>query len=145
MKKTLSIILCFVLIVCMTSCYTQKEKPDAIGSVTLSINCNVIKDKVENSVIIDNAEFLINEGETAYDILQQAVVQNKIQLETSGAKGSEYVVSINNIYQQEHGDLSGWLFYINGEMALTSMAQCELKPGDKIEILYSTNFGEDLK
>ena len=145
MKKITSIILAVVMLLSLSACYTVQEKPDAIGSVTLSINCNVIKDKVENSVIIDNAEFLINEGETAYDILQQAVVQNKIQLETSGAKDSEYVVSINNIYQQEHGDLSGWLFYINGEMALVSMAQCELKPGDKIEILYSTNFGEDLK
>jgi hypothetical protein len=41
--------------------------------------------------------------------------------------------------------MSGWLFYVNGEMAMVSMAQYELKPNDKIEILYSTNFGEDLK
>ena len=145
MKKTLSIILCFALILCMASCYTQKEKPDAIGSVSLSINCNVIKDKVDNPVILDNAEFLINEGETVYDILMEAVVKNKLQMETSGAKGSEYVVGINNIYSQAYGDMSGWLFYLNGEMAMTSMAQCKLKPNDKIEILYSTNFGEDLK
>ena len=97
MKKTLSIILCFALILCMASCYTQKEKPDAIGSVTLSINCNVIKDKVDNPVILDNAEFLINKGETVYDILMEAIVKNKLQMETSGAKGSEYIVGINNI------------------------------------------------
>ena len=145
MKKTLSIILCLALLFSMASCYAQKEKPNAIGSVTLSINCNVIKDKVNNPVILDNEEFLINQGETVFDIVSEAVVKNKLQMETSGAKGSEYIVGLNNIYSQAYGDMSGWLFYVNGEMAMVSMAQYELKPNDKIEILYSTNFGEDLK
>ena len=145
MKKTLSIILCLALLFSMASCYTLKEKPNAIGSVTLSINCNVIKDKVKNPVILDNEEFLINQGETVFDIVSEAVVKNKLQMETSGAEGSEYIVGLNNIYSQAYGDMSGWLFYVNGEMPMVSMAQYELKPNDKIEILYSTNFGEDLK
>ncbi len=155
MKKlfTLTIAIFMLLFVCGCTVQTPDEfyssntadKPNAIGSVTISINCNTIKDKVENPVILDSAEFKINKGETVYDILLEATAKNKIHLETEGEKGSEYVVAVNNIYQMAYGEMSGWLFYINGEMAMTSMAQYELTPGDKIEILYSTNFGEDLK
>ena len=65
--------------------------------------------------------------------------KHNIKIVTDGDKGSEYIISINDISQSDHGPLSGWLYYVNGEMAMVSMAQNKLKPNDKIEVLYSTD------
>ena len=155
MKKLISITLTLVMLLMLTGCNIQspndfysstiQEKPNAVGAVTLSINCNVVKDKVSDPVILEATEFKINDGETVYDILLEATAKYNIKMVTDGDKGSEYIISINDVSQSDHGPLSGWLYYVNDEMAMVSMAQYKLKPNDKIEVLYSTNFGEDLK
>ncbi len=155
MKKLLSITLTLLMLLTLCSCTLQskddfyssalQDKPNSIGVVTLAINCNVVKDKVSNPVILETTEFAINQGETVYDILVEATAKHQIKMVTDGDKGSEYIISINDVAQAEYGALSGWLYYVNGESAMVSMAQYTLKPDDKIEILYSTNFGEDLK
>ena len=48
------------------------------------------------------------------------------------------------IYEKEYGDLSGWVYHINGISSSVGANNCILKPGDKIEWLYTKSLGKDL-
>ena len=126
------------------------EKANAIGKVTLSIRCDTIADKSDadipdNGIIIDTEEFEIEKDETVYDILKEAAKKNKIHLDTSGGENSVYVKGIANIYEFDFGDLSGWIYLVNGEKPSVSCDEYKLCENDKIEWLYTCNLGEDIK
>lgn len=117
-------------------------KQNAVGTVMLSIRC----DQVEgNGIILDTAEFEIEHGDTVYDVLMQATSENKIQLETSGVGDSVYVEGIANVYEFDYGDLSGWMYFVNGNSPSVSCGEYTLSKGDKIEWVYTLNMGEDVK
>ncbi len=147
-----------VLIVLLTDFQTTENyynnakyaKENAIGTVTLTIRCDTITDKSaehipEDGVILEIAEFEIEDGDTVYDILLDATAENKINLETGGGADSVYVEGIGNIYELDFGDLSGWIYFVNGESSSVSCGQYTLADGDRIEWLYTCEMGEDLK
>lgn len=131
-------------------------------TVFVSINCGTILnnyDKLEdslksekyipsNGVILDKTEYVLRNGDTAFDILDRAVRHNKIQMEYKGAEetgyGSAYVQGINYIYELSCGEGSGWTFLINGETPQYGCSQLKLEDGDYVEWLYTCNYGEDL-
>lgn len=131
-------------------------------TVFVSINCGTILnnyDKLEdslksekyvpsNGVILDKTEYVLRNGDTAFDILDRAVRHNKIQMEYKGAEetgyGSAYVQGINHIYELSCGEGSGWTFLINGETPQYGCSQLKLEDGDYVEWLYTCNYGEDL-
>ncbi|MBQ3816925.1 MAG: DUF4430 domain-containing protein [Clostridia bacterium] len=125
-------------------------KTGVIGSVTLTIRCDTVKERAENEhipkdgIILDITQFEIEEGETVYDILKAAAKKNKIHLETSGTSRDIYVKGINNLYEFDFGDLSGWMYRVNGEEPSVSCGEYVLKNGDKIEWLYTCKLGKDL-
>ena len=98
----------------------ESEK-DSVGTVTLSISCESLVGKSEEShipsdgVILESVELEIEEGDTVFDILMLAAAKYKISVEKTGASGAEYIEGIANVYEFDHGDLSGWTFYVNGE------------------------------
>ena len=129
-------------------------------TVFVSINCGTILnnyDKLEdslknekyvpsNGIILDKTEYVLRNGDTAFDILDRAVRHNKIQMEYKGAEetgyGSAYVQGINHIYELSCGEGSGWTFLINGETPQYGCSQLKLE--DYVEWLYTCNYGEDL-
>lgn len=124
---------------------TQVTKTDVIGTVTVTIRCDSIADKGEphipsGGVILDVTEVDISEGDTVLDILSEVSAANKLHLETSG---SEYVEGINNIYELDFGDLSGWVYYVNGERPSVSCGAYTLKDGDEIRWVYTLTLGDD--
>lgn len=121
------------------------NKPNAIGSVTITVNCNTLKNELDNTEILPQTKWPIEKGDTAYDVLFEALTTNKIHFETSGLSDNIYVEGINNIYEFSYGELSGWLYFVNGETPPMSISKYELAPNDKIEVLYTTSMGEDLK
>lgn len=123
-----------------------KEKP--VGTVTLEIRCDTVagrKDYIpESGVILAEKEYAFEEGETVYDILVEACRSNEIQMESSGGEMA-YIAGINYIYEFDFGDLSGWMYFVNGEEASVDCNSYSLTDGDKIEWLYSCEMGNDLK
>lgn len=129
------------------SAATTKE--NATGTVTLSIRCNTIPDKTaehipDDGIILDETKIEIENGDTVYDILVNAAAKNKIHLETTGSKESVYVKGINNIYEFDFGNLSGWIYHVNGETPSVSCGEYAANDGDIIEWLYSCELGKDL-
>ncbi|MBQ9848558.1 MAG: DUF4430 domain-containing protein [Clostridia bacterium] len=119
----------------------ESEK-DSVGTVTLSISCESLVGKSEEShipsdgVILESVELEIEEGDTVFDILMLAAAKYKISVEKTGASGAEYIEGIANVYEFDHGDLSGWTFYVNGEKPSQSCGSYKLSSGDSVEWIY---------
>lgn len=130
---------------------TKKHKENAVGTVTMTIRCDTIagisesKYVPKDAVILDVTEFDIEQGETVYDILTEAAQTYGIHTENSGGADFVYISGINYIYELEYGDLSGWMYYVNGKSPSVSCDEYVLSDGDRIEWLYTCNIGNDLK
>lgn len=132
--------------------YNQGEasKNDAYGTVTIKIVCTAISDRnnahiPQNGIILDTVEWPIEDGDTVYDIISEVTAKHKIHLETNGSKETIYVEGIANIYEFDYGDLSGWIYRVNGEKPSVSCGDYVLKSGDSIEWHYSLALGEDIE
>lgn len=129
---------------------TLPEKADTTGSVTVSVRCDTLKDDKKPSyipddcVILDDTTFAIEDGDTVYDILYEASVRCHFQIDNRGAAGAAYIAGIGYLYEFDYGDLSGWMYKVNGEFPDVGCQSYTLHDGDKIEWLYTKNIGKDL-
>ncbi|MCM1136859.1 MAG: DUF4430 domain-containing protein [Clostridium sp.] len=98
----------------------------------------------ENGEILAATEVSFNEGATALDVLKSVAQEQKMQLdfEQSPAYGA-YVKGINNIYGKELGDMSGWLYQVNGESPSVGCSSYQLADGDKVVWQYSADMSAE--
>ena len=129
---------------------TQSPKGNAIGTVTLEIRCDVLNGKndlsyiPEDGTILAKTEFALAEGESVFDILEEAVRANRIQMEYGGTGDLIYIKGLGYLYELAHGDLSGWVYYVNGESPSVGCASYKLSDGDTIVWHYTLNQGKDI-
>lgn len=128
----------------------SEKKQNVTGTVTITIRCDTVPDKSaehipDDGIILDTLTLEIEEGETVYEVLSEATAKNKIHLETVGNADSAYVKGISNIYEFDFGDLSGWMYFVNGSSPSVGCGEYTLSPGDKISWLYTCNMGKDLE
>lgn len=126
-------------------------KEHATGTVTLAIRCDTIADASDSAyvpkdgVILPETEFTIEEGDTVFTILTEAAQQYSIQIENDGASPDiAYIKGINYIYETDFGELSGWVYHVNGVSASCGCSEYVLSDGDRIEWLYTRELGHDL-
>lgn len=134
--------------------YSPVSKTDTVGSVTLTIRCDTILEKSDNSripkdgIILPQTEIALCEGETVFDILTDAAKTYGIQVENSGVNGDSkslaYIKGINYIYEFEAGQLSGWVYRVNGQIPSVGCGEYVLSPQDSVEWLYTCDLGNDL-
>lgn len=126
-----------------------KEEP--VGTVTLAIRCDTVLGKSsgeyipEDGIILDVTEFQIEDGDTVYDILCEAARRYDIQMESSGSGKMAYISGINYIYEFDFGELSGWMYFVNGSEPSVGCGGYNLSDGDVIEWHYTCSLGEDLR
>ena len=130
-------------------------KQEIIGTVRMTIRCDTVKDRLNSKyipasgVILPLTEFALGKGETAFDLLTRAARANKIQVENRGssfgAHGLAYIAGINYLYEFDFGDLSGWIYHVNGMPPSVNSGEYELKDGDLVEWLYTCDLGEDVR
>lgn len=127
-----------------------QEKRDATGTVTLSIRCDTLKNDTkpdyipDNCIILDETDFDVAEGDTVYDVLLEASKQHHFQIDNRGAAGSAYIAGIQYLYEFDYGDLSGWMYRIDGEFPDVGCESYRLRGGETIEWLYTKDIGKDL-
>ena len=78
------------------------------------------------------------EGSTVYD----ALVATDADVNASDSDYGMYVQGINGLAGGDFGDMSGWMFEVNGEMAEVGCSQLEVADGDVITWIYVTEFTE---
>jgi len=122
------------------------------GYVTISIDCRTVAGKNDNGttpedgIILSDTKLPFQEGDSVFDILTDAVRIGGIQMEYSGASRKlAYVNSINNLYEFDFGDLSGWMYSVGGEFHSLGSGSYVVRDGDVIRWQYTTELGEDLK
>ena len=125
----------------------NSPKENTVGTVTITIRCDTIVGKYDSpyipydGVILDITPFDITEGETVYDILTQAARKYNIQMQ---ADANGYISGIGYLYEYDCGDLSGWIYHVNGDTPFMMCSEYKLSDGDKIEWLYTCDLGNDL-
>lgn len=136
----------------------QSEEPQSpVLSCTISVRCDTILNNLsrlkpekkelipENGVILETRTANFFEGETVFDLLTRELKNNKIHIEFNKTiNGSAYIEGINNIYEFDCGDLSGWQYKVNGETPNVGCSDYILKHGDVVEWVYTCDFGNDI-
>jgi hypothetical protein len=127
-------------------------------SCTLSINCSTILNNLDKlrsgkrnlvpsgGVIMAARTASFTEGETVFDVLRRETQNSGIHMEfmTSPVYGSAYIEGINNLYEFDCGDLSGWMYCVNGWYPNYGCSQYTLHSGDVIQWNYTCDLGRDL-
>ena len=174
MKKDLLVLAFIVLLVVVLARGTKIQSVDEYylthideitedsETVVLSINCASILDNMDNlnedlrdekyvpsdGVILPPTRYVLRKGDTVFDILDRATRHNKIQMEYQDARlnsfGSVYVQGINYLYEFSCGELSGWMYRVNGQFPNYGCSKYTLKDGDVIEWLYTCDLGRDV-
>lgn len=125
---------------------------------TLLVECHTILNHMDNltagkeglvpsgGVIYGRREVTFSAGETVFDVLMREMQNNRIQMEYSytPAFGSNYIEGINNLYEFDCGELSGWMYCVNGSYPNYGCSQYTLANGDSIEFHYTCDLGRDL-
>lgn len=125
---------------------------------TLSVTCNTIlhnmndfnQDKLEvlpaDGIIFPAQKVTFFEGESVFNVLQREMKKAGIQFEFQATPlyNSNYIEGIGNIYEFDCGELSGWMYRVNGCFPNYGCSCYELKDGDNIEWVYTCNLGRDL-
>ncbi|MBR4721415.1 MAG: DUF4430 domain-containing protein [Clostridia bacterium] len=134
----------------------QKEEKKELYC-TLSISCETIledisrldeskRDLVGNGIILPATKVEFSEGESVFDVLLRETKERKIHLEfvNTPIYGSVYVEGIGNLYEFDAGELSGWMYRVNGEFPNFGCSKYILKNGDKVEFVYTCDLGKDV-
>lgn len=134
------------------------EIGDAEYTCTLSISCATILDNMdlcnkekrelvpEDGWILEPMTVTFYEGESVFNVLQRTCKQQKIHMEFSNTPvyNSAYVEGIHNLYEFDVGNLSGWMYRVNGWFPNYGCSRYQLQNGDVIEWVYTCDLGDDV-
>lgn len=125
---------------------------------TLSVRCDTILDNItlldedkisiipSDGIIFSERPVTFYEGESVFNVLVREMKRNKIHMEFENTPiyNSAYIEGIANIYEFDCGELSGWMYKVNDWFPNYGCSRYQLKPGDKIEWVYTCNLGADV-
>ncbi len=127
-------------------------------SCTLSVTCNTVFDNIswmdpeklqivpEDGVIYPEKTVVFFEGESVFDLLLREMKNNKIHMEFENTPiyNTSYIEGIGNLYEFDCGELSGWMYKVNGHFPNYGCSLYKLKDGDKVEWVYTCDLGVDV-
>ena len=127
------------------------EITDTEMRCTLSVRCDTIlsnmskldKDKNElvpsDGVIFCKEDVIFYEGESVFNVLLREMKQSKIHLEfvDTPIYNSAYIEGIGNLYEFDCGELSGWMYKVNGWFPNYGCSSYYVEDGDVIVWCYT--------
>lgn len=127
-------------------------------TVTLSVSAATIlnnldsfnEDKLEvlpkDGIIYKTQKVAFYEGESVFDVLLREMKKNKIHMEfeMTPIYNSNYIEGIHNIYEFDCGELSGWMYKVNGWFPSYGASRYALQDGDVVEWVYTCDLGRDV-
>lgn len=131
---------------------------DTAHTCTLSVRCDTILNNLdwldpektdlvpEDGVIFPAAEAVFYEGESVFNVLQRELKQAGIHMEFSDTPmyNSAYIEGIHNLYEFDCGELSGWMYKVNGWFPNYGCSRYQLREGDLVEWVYTCDLGKDV-
>lgn len=139
------------------------EPQDAVISstahtCTISVSCATILDNMawltpgkeelvpEDGWILQPTTVTFYEGESVFNVLLRTMKQNKIHMEYCDTPmyNSAYIEGINNLYEFDCGELSGWMYEVNGWFPNYGCSRYQVADGDVINWVFTCNLGIDV-
>lgn len=136
----------------------EAEVTNTAYTCTISISCATILDNMD--VLADGKDVLVPadgwilpattvtfyEGESVFDVLLRVCQENKIHMEYMDTPmyNSAYIEGINNLYEFDCGNLSGWMYHVNGWFPNYGCSRYALQDGDVICWVYTCDLGADV-
>ena len=141
-----------------TTTTTATTTAKAQLTCTISVRCNTVLDKLDrlppakrdivpaNGVILQSRTVSFTEGESVFDVLKRVTQSEKIHMEfeNNPMYNSAYIAAIGNLYERDCGELSGWMYRVNGAFPGYGSGKYALKQGDAVEWLYTCDLGKDI-
>ncbi len=159
MKKIFAFILMSLFIFTIASCGENKDsaednksnESENTISCKLIVDCHEILENIDheeyglkeekkdivpiNGVVLD-VDIECTEGDTAYDIVLSELKKQKIHFDADDG----YFTAIANFYAGDCGDFSGWMFFVNGNLAETGASDTVINENDIIEFRYVVDY-----
>ncbi|WP_304943796.1 DUF4430 domain-containing protein [Vallitalea guaymasensis] len=134
------------------------EISDKELTCAMSVRCDTILDNInwldkekvelvpEDGIIFKQDKVTFYEGESVFNVLIREMKKNKIHMEfvNTPMYNSAYVEGINNLYEFDCGELSGWMYKVNDWFPNYGCSRYQIKEGDVIEWVYTCNLGVDV-
>ena len=130
---------------------TSGSSGQTLPTCTIEIRCDTILNNWDdltpgkegyvpsNGTILATSSVSFEEGDTVFDVLTAVCKAAGIQLEYtfSSLYGSNYIEGINNLYEFDCGEESGWMYKVNGWFPNYGCSKYELHDGDVIVWCYT--------
>ena len=131
---------------------------DKAMTCTMSVRCDTILDNISwldpekvELVPTDGAIFTATavtfyEGESVFNILLREMKKARIHMEFENTPmyNSAYIEGINNLYEFDCGELSGWMYKVNDWFPNYGCSRYQLMDGDIVEWVFTCNLGIDV-
>ena len=125
---------------------------------TLSVRCDTILQNITNltsgkeglvpanGMLFATKTVEFNPGDSVFNLLQREMKRAKIHMEFKNTPiyNSAYIQGIGNLYEFDCGELSGWMYKVNGVFPNFGSSKYTIEPGDKIEWIYTCDLGRDI-
>ena len=125
---------------------------------TISISCATILDNMdlcdpdkvelvpEDGWILEPTPVTFYEGESVFNVLQRTCKQKGIHMEYENTPiyNSAYIEGIQNLYEFDVGELSGWMYKVNDWFPNYGCSRYQLQDGDVICWVYTCDYGNDV-
>ena len=125
---------------------------------TISISCSTILNNMDlcdpakvdlvpaDGWILQPITVTFYEGESVFNVLQRVCKQQKIHMEFENTPiyNSAYIEGINNLYEFDVGELSGWMYKVNEWFPNYGSSRYQLQDGDVICWVYTCDPGNDV-
>lgn len=134
------------------------EIGDEEWTCTLSVSCATILDNMnlcdpekrelvpEDGWILKPMTVTFAENESVFNVLQRTLKEQGIHMEFeyTPAYHTAYIEGINNLYEFDVGELSGWMYSVNGWFPIYGCSRYRLQDGDVVEWKYTCDLGNDI-
>ena len=131
---------------------------DTEYTCTMSISCAALREQIdlcdkekvelvpEDGWIMKPETVTFREGESVFDLLKRVCREKKIHMEfsTTPVYNSAYIEGIANLYEFDAGELSGWMYSVNGWFPNYGCSRYALKDGDEVCWVYTCDLGGDV-
>lgn len=155
MKKFLCIVLSLIMLVGIVGCSEEKHDGnndgihikfviDATNAYNNESLDSDIKEKINNGIILSAENLEISRDCTAGDATKLACQIHSIALDSEVSSYGLFVKGISGVENSMFGDMSYWLFRVNGETPEVGADYVTLNDGDIVEWVYTCNGGDDL-
>ena len=149
-----------ILVFCLSACSNKNVTSENSDKVTFSISCaNLLNDQCKNQLpkekqslvpedgwLLKPVEVEITDGESVFDVLLRTCKNNKIHMEYEDTPiyDSAYIEGIGNLYEFDAGNLSGWMYSVNGVYPNYGCSKIYVHNGDTVEWVFTCDLGADV-